>query len=101
MVEEQTIVVDDDITNVNRESSDDQFLINRSRRNAVHFSSVGEFLSSLNITDTGLTSLKGLHSLSLEHYKKCMLAPEESDREIHSSGSMIENEIGQPPADRI
>ncbi|EDW26769.1 GL14611 [Drosophila persimilis] len=101
MVEDQIIAVDDDDTNVNKESSDDQSLINSGRRNAVHFASVGDFLSSLNIRDTGLTALKGLHTLSLEHYKSCMQGPEERDREIHSSGCMTEIEIGQPPADRV
>ncbi|XP_017156494.1 uncharacterized protein LOC108164984 [Drosophila miranda] len=101
MVEDQPIAVDDYNTNVNRESSDDQFLINRKRRNAVHFANVGEFLSSLNIRETGLTSLKGLRTLSLEHYKSCMLGPEERDRKTHSSGCMIETEIGQPPADGL
>ncbi|EDW78495.1 uncharacterized protein Dwil_GK16464 [Drosophila willistoni] len=53
-------------------SSEDDLRNSRNRRNAVHYASIGDFLSSLNISDTALASLQGLKTLSLEHYKNCM-----------------------------
>ncbi|XP_068159726.1 uncharacterized protein [Drosophila tropicalis] len=53
-------------------SSEDELRNSRNRRNAVHYASIGDFLSSLNISDTALASLQGLKTLSLEHYKNCM-----------------------------
>ncbi|BFG02489.1 uncharacterized protein DMAD_01980 [Drosophila madeirensis] len=63
---------------LNRTSSDELILMSRQRRNAVHFASIEEFLSSLNISDTALISLEGPRpqTLSLEHYKSFMRGPE-------------------------
>ncbi|XP_017851466.1 uncharacterized protein LOC108606124 [Drosophila busckii] len=52
---------------------DDEFeLAENSRRNGMRFSSIEEFLASLNTATTAVDSLKGLQSLSLESYKACM-----------------------------
>ncbi|KAH8345323.1 uncharacterized protein Dana_GF26301 [Drosophila ananassae] len=57
-------------------SSEQELAHSRCRRKAVHFASVGDFLSSLNINDTSLSSLQGLRTLTLEDYLRSMRNPE-------------------------
>ncbi|KAH8300878.1 hypothetical protein KR044_001141 [Drosophila immigrans] len=45
---------------------------NSSRRSGMRFSTIQEFLDSLNTATTAVEALNGLQQMSLESYQKCM-----------------------------
>ncbi|KAH8266863.1 hypothetical protein KR026_005448, partial [Drosophila bipectinata] len=69
--------MDDDQVECRSTSSDQELDHSRCRRKAVHYASVGDFLSSLNINDTSVSSLQGLQTLTLEDYLRTMRNPEQ------------------------
>ncbi|KAH8421334.1 hypothetical protein KR009_002254 [Drosophila setifemur] len=78
-------------------SSEQELAHSRCRRNAVHFATIGEFLSSLNINDTTLSSLQGLKSLSLDDYLRSMRSPAEGTSSSEEEGDRRDNNNNQGP----
>jgi len=63
-------------------SEDDDMKIvpdNTFRRSAMHFSTIKDFLGSLNTATTAVSALQGMQEISLETYQKCMKCAKSED----------------------
>ncbi|XP_017116158.1 uncharacterized protein LOC108138463 [Drosophila elegans] len=55
---------------IEKTSSDQELGYSRCPRSCVHYATIADFLTSLNLNDTNLGSVQNLRSLSLEDYLK-------------------------------
>ncbi|KAH8387929.1 hypothetical protein KR093_010370 [Drosophila rubida] len=71
---------------------------NTSRRSGMRFSTIQEFLDSLNTATTAVGALKGLDQISLENYQKCMLG-QARNAEDKAKGDAEPKRLGGEPDD--